>query len=122
MLKITKVEEVVAKNTSWLVGKCLSYIDITIEGDSDRYSKKEVLKRLFEDNIYNTRNGLFEKSSKDVIDNCEKDFKVLWTNISDLIETGYAFNDNLKNKMLSLAESWIREVVEKIKSEVKCLT
>lgn len=123
MIKITKSEEIIAKNTAWLVGKCLSFIDITIEGESenDRYSKKNVLKRLFEENIYNTRNSLFEKEGKDISKACKTEFMNLKSNLNDLIETAYAFNESLKAKMISLVDNWINEIIDKIKRELECI-
>jgi len=51
---------VIDRNISWFVGKALSFIDITIEDSpdvKDKHPRKQVLKKLFKNDIYNARDN-----------------------------------------------------------------
>lgn len=87
--EVSPKDEAIFRNMSWLVGKTLSYIDATVDcpDASDKYSKREVLKKLFEEQIYNCRNKMFELDEEQISKNIDAMFKDLHDSLQKLIVT-----------------------------------
>ena len=85
-MELTKKETIIGEVMAWYVGRCLSYIDVTVEDTNraDRYTKCKVLKRLFEEQIYKTRNDMFVMEELDILDNAKDIFSDLIENLKPL--------------------------------------
>jgi len=64
-------KEIIAKNISWLAGKCMSYIDVTIEDSGvDKHSKKVMMKKLFNEQVYGLGDYLLDND--DIGEGCKR--------------------------------------------------
>ncbi len=105
---------------SWFVGRALSFVDITIDDPvdtKDRHSKKGVLKKLFEKDIYALRDQLLHMTDNEVRSNLDPLFKKM---VKGLVDYSLAsIPDKLRrytfNELLAGA---VNEALEKIQNDI----
>jgi len=97
-MELTKKETIIGEVMAWYVGRCLSYIDVTVEDTnrSDRYTKCKVLKRLFEEQIYKTRNDMFVMEDIKILDELKNIFSNLIEGLKALCITSMPDEESRK--------------------------
>ena len=114
---IDKKIEDLGREMAWFVGRTLSYIDITVDTpkeSGDKYSKKEVLKKLFEKEIYAVRNVLYAMEEGKVIKNMPAIFEALEKQLITIASA--SISDPLcRNSFTMLISQSSEEVQAKIK-------
>jgi hypothetical protein len=119
-MEITEKEACIAKNMAWLVGRCLSFIDITVESTpspGDKYPKKDVLKKLFEEQIYDTRNDMFARSTEEILSDIDDLFDDLFAKLTSLA-TAAISDKTQRNEFLNLVTRRMNDTKNKIKAEI----
>jgi len=108
-------DEIIRGNMKWLVGRCLNYIDLGVEPgiSDDRYSKKEVLKKLFEEKIYGIRNVMYTMEKNQIIEKMDVIFQGLLEDLMKLIITAISEEDRREN-----FRDLLMERVEEMKSKL----
>jgi len=78
----------------WLVGRTLDYIDVAVDSFStvptDRFSKRDRLKKVFEQEIYGARNSMFRMEADDIRFNAKLIFENLYVKLDKLITISIA--------------------------------
>ena len=119
-MELTEKEKSIARNMAWLVGRCLSYIDVTVESmpaPGDKYPKKEVLKKLFEEAIYDVRNAMFVMTESEIESNMNKIFDGLFNDLTSL-STAAISDKTQRNEFLSLISQKMDDTKSKMKEEI----
>jgi len=119
-MRVSEKEELVMKNMAWFVGRSLSYIDVTIDSPdaSDKYSKKNVLKKLFEKDIYDVRNKMFKYSCADLIKDMDVLMETLIVRLTSLILT--AIPDQLRrDNFIELIRTSSRDMQTQLIEELR---
>jgi len=119
-VELTEKEKSIAKNMAWLVGRCLSYIDVTVESSpmpGDKYPKKEVLKKLFEERIYDARNAMFPLTESEIHDNMDSIFNDLFGDLTSL-STAAIGDKTQRNEFLGLISQRMGDTKSKLKEEI----
>lgn len=115
---ISTKDSIIKDEMKWFVGRMLDYIDITMDSASnDRYSKKERLKKMFETEIYGTRDLMFNMSSEKVIQKINEIFELMSSELNRLINLALVDKTQREEFITCIAEK-SDETKEKIKNSL----